>query len=160
MKRSILMILALLVGIALSSCGQLPNMRTLLAYQKEGAAFDVTIHDGDAYSARIILGKTTRVELGSDAFRTLAYAFGNEGASLSNGELTAAVPNAELLKAYRWASLFSLSCDDTWQIKKERFGGSDTYVCKSGDITLYIDMQHTPLKILCGDTVIDILRSE
>ena len=69
--------------------------------------------------------------------------------------------SAEKLKAAKWGSLFRLSSGSLWKIKSETVGGIAVYICTCDDMTLYIDAAtKIPLKIISGETVIDVLSCQ
>ncbi len=162
MKKLIAAIVLSALCLLLLSCGGTPSMSELLSYQKDGAVFEVKISDGDEFSAKITLGEKDTVELcGDDETEGIRFVIGENEALIEYDGTSMPLSSAEKLKAAKWGSLFRLSSGSLWKIKSETVGGIAVYICTCDDMTLYIDAAtKIPLKIISGETVIDVLSCQ
>lgn len=161
MKKLIAAIVLSALCLLLFSCGGTPSMSELLSYQKDGATFEVKISDGDEFSAKITLGEKDTVELCSDETEGIRFVIGENETLIEYNGTSMTLASSEKLKAAKWASFFRLSSDSLWKIKSETVGGIAVYICTCDNMTLYIDAaSKIPLKIINGETVIDVLSCQ
>lgn len=162
MKKIFTCFTVLLLCLVLASCGSMPDMRELLLYQQDGAGFHVNITDGElCCSAVITLGSTDTVELLDEGTSGVRFLFDEEKTQIEYDGSTMELSSADHLKAAAWVSLFSLSTDNIWKIRKDTIGGIQVYICSCGDLVLYIDAaSRLPLKITDGAISIDVLSCE
>lgn len=161
MKKVFAGIFALLLCLFCVSCGSMPDMTELLHYQQDGSEFHVSISDGERlFSAVVTLGETDTVELLDEGTEGIRFRFNEDEIQMEYDGTSMNLSSSEHLKAADWISLFSLSADTLWKIRRDTIGGIHVYICTCDDIVLYIDAaSHLPLKIADGEIEIDILSS-
>lgn len=161
MKKLCFVNLILFFCVILSSCSQMPNMDTLLAYQKEGAEMDLRITDGSSFSAHAeyIEGGVRLTFTEGDAENISYVSDENGNIRLTYDGIDISISDDTCLKCADWFSLLILSPAETiWKIKKENLGGTDVYVCSDQNGTIvYIDaIARIPLKFKAADLEIDV----
>jgi hypothetical protein len=57
--KKICFCLLFFICLLFSSCASVPNMQSLLAYQNENATLQLQIHDGEIFSAHLVLEEGT-----------------------------------------------------------------------------------------------------
>ena len=161
MRKRLLLLSAVLV-VFLTSCGKLPDMRELLAYQKEPLTMALRITDEEIFHASVTLGSdviTLTLNENTKA-EEISFSRCEDGALwVSFDGLTHKLPAGNLSKASVWLAIFTLSPDGLWKIKRDTMGGIAVFVCTETEtaVTVYIDAATLlPLKITQGALSVDV----
>lgn len=159
-KRMLLLLITFVVF--LTSCGKLPDMRELLAYQEESLTMALRITDEETFRANVSLGADVIALTLNEPTQTegIAFSRGEDGVlGISFDGLTHKLPAGNLPKPASWLTLFTLSPDGIWTIRRDTMGGIAIFVCteQETDVTLYIDAASLlPLKITRGALTVDV----
>ena len=161
--RKLILIPFIILTLILTSCEKSPAMGELLAYQNGDFSMTLRITDGEVFDATLTREASTLTLMLAGEAETEGIVFTqNESAMmLSYGDIALPLPESTLSKASAWLSLFALSPDGLWKIRKDTLGGIAVYICAENEkgVTLYLDATtHLPLKITSQDGVcVDIL---
>ena len=158
MKRIFLFIFCVLFAFSCTACGESINMCKLTEYQNGDFCAELKISArGKEYSAK--LSKSgERFTLCPEPLAPFCFVLEEGGAAIISGEAEINFGTGALFPLSGVYRLFTVPIAGTWKIEKARPGGVSLYVCKSEDITLYIDANsHLPLKMLSGDLDLDVL---
>lgn len=161
--RKLILIPLIILTFLLTSCEKSPAMGELLAYQNGDFSMTMRITDGDVFDAALTReASTLRLMLTGEAeTEGIAFTQNESALMLSYGDIALPLPESTLSKASAWLSLFVLSPDGLWKIRKDTLGGIAVYICAENEkgVTLYLDATtHLPLKITSQDGIcVDIL---
>lgn len=161
--RKLILVWVFILTLVLVSCEKSPTMSELLIYQNEDFSMTLRVTDGEVFDA-ILTHKENTLTLmltGKDETEGITFTE-REGTSAVSFESTAlALPDTALSKASTWLSLFHLSADGLWKIRKDTLGGIEVFICTESDsgVALYLDaVTRMPLKItLEGGATVDVL---
>ncbi|MBO4354581.1 MAG: hypothetical protein J5860_06515 [Clostridia bacterium] len=154
--KKFLVPLLLFAVLLLSSCGG-AQMSELLAFQGENYAATLTFSDGSVTTSVAVLKDGGAYTFTVD--EKYSFLFDGEERSVSYNGLTVPI-SVDALKKSLPQKLFDAltsSPSDGWTIED----GGAVYICEcpTRALSLHIGKEtHAPVKIICGDTVFDVVR--